>query len=83
MDLNDEIFYFEGLKWAVTDMSRQISNRWLRSLYSVKLCFKSEPFDLKSMAEIHYSVQLRDIFTTGNPGPRKVTVSKFYDVSCR
>jgi len=54
---------------AVTDLNRPILNRWLRLLYSVKLCLKSEPFDLNSMAEIHYSMKLRDIFTTGNPGP--------------
>jgi hypothetical protein len=75
---------FEGSRYflqlqhlIVTDFDRLISDQRLKSFYSTKLYFKSEPFDLKSTAMIDYCINLHHYLTAENPSlilsPSKTT----------
>jgi hypothetical protein len=58
---------------AVIDLSRPISDRRLRSFYSIKLYFKSKPSDLKSTSMINYCVQLCYYWTSWNLNSMSLT----------
>jgi hypothetical protein len=54
---------------AVTDLDRSIFDERLKSFYFIKVCFKSELFDLNLTAEIQNRVKLHAKITAENPKP--------------